>query len=73
MPCYLIATIYVFLAARRLTHDSRAKFVGSLVFVLNLNIRILQTTPLSEPVLFATLAAASYYFVVLGAQKKCAT
>ena len=64
MPCYLIATIYVFLTARRLTRDSRASFIGSLVFVLNPNILYLQTTPLSEPVLFATLAAASYYLVV---------
>ncbi len=63
MPCYLIAAVYVFLTARRLTHDSRASFIGSLVFVLNPNILYLQTTPLSEPVLFATLAAASYYFV----------
>jgi hypothetical protein len=63
MPCYLIASIYVFLTARRLTHDSRASFFGSLLFVLNPNILYLQTTPLSEPVLFATLAAASYYFV----------
>lgn len=64
LPCYLIATVYVFLTARRLTRDSRASFVGSLVFVLNPNILYLQTTPLSEPVLFATLAAASYYLVV---------
>jgi hypothetical protein len=64
MPCYLIATIYVFLTARRLTRNSRASFIGSLLFVLNPNILYLQTTPLSEPVLFATLAAASYYFVV---------
>jgi cellulose synthase/poly-beta-1,6-N-acetylglucosamine synthase-like glycosyltransferase len=64
MPCYVIACVYVFLTARRLTHDSRASFIGSLVFVLNPNILYLQTTPLSEPVLFATLAAASYYFVV---------
>jgi hypothetical protein len=63
MPCYLIASIYVFLTARRLTHNSRASFVGSLLFVLNPNILYLQTTPLTEPVLFATLAAASYYFV----------
>lgn len=63
MPCYLIASIYVFLTARRLTHDSRASFVGSLLFVLNPNILYLQTTPLSETVLFATLTAASYYFV----------
>jgi hypothetical protein len=63
MPCYLIASIYVFLTARRLTHNSRASFLGSLLFVLNPNILYLQTTPLSETVLFATLAAASYYFV----------
>jgi hypothetical protein len=63
MPCYLIASIYVFLTARRLTHDSRASFIGSLLFVLNPNILYLQTTPLSETVLFATLTAASYYFV----------
>lgn len=63
MPCYLVASVYVFLTARRLTHDSRASFIGSLLFVVNPNILYLQTTPLSEPVLFATLAAASYYFV----------
>jgi hypothetical protein len=64
MPCYLIASIYVFLTARRLTHDSRTSFIGSLVFILNPNILYLQTTPLSEPVLFATLAGASYYLLV---------
>jgi len=63
MPCYVIASIYVFLTARRLTHDSRASFIGSLIFILNPNILYLQSTPLSEPVLFATLTAASYYFV----------
>ena len=63
MPCYVIASVYVFLTARRLTHDSRASFIGSLLFVLNPNILYLQTTPLSEPVLFATMAAASYYFI----------
>lgn len=63
MPCYIIASMYVFLTARRLTHNSRASFIGSLMFVLNPNILYLQATPLSEPVLFATLTAASYYFV----------
>ena len=28
MPCYLIASIYVFLTARRLTRDSRASLIG---------------------------------------------
>lgn len=63
MPCYVISAIYVYLTARRLTHSGVASFIGSLVFVLNPNILYLQSTPLSEPVLFATLTAASYYFI----------
>lgn len=63
MLCYLIATIYLFLAARRLTRSSLASFVGALVFVLNPNILYLQTTPLSELVLLATMAASCYYFL----------
>jgi hypothetical protein len=63
MPCYVIAATYLFLTARRLTHDSRASFIGTLVFILNPNILYLQTTPLTEPVLIATMTMACYYFV----------
>lgn len=63
MICYVIATVYLFLSARRLTHHSLASFVGTLVFILNPNILYLQTTPLSELILIATLVAASYYFI----------
>src|SRR5579864_7118314 len=63
MPCYVISTIYLFLAARRLTHNSRASFVGTLVFLLNPNILYLQSTPMSELVLIATMAIACYYFL----------
>ncbi len=63
MICYLIATLYIFLAARRLTKDSRASFVGTLLFILNPNVLYLQSTALSEIVLIVTLTAASYYFL----------
>src|SRR5205807_6741153 len=63
MLCYIIASLYLFLTARRLTKNSWASCVGALVFILNPNIFYLQTTPLSEPVCFATFAAASFYFV----------
>ncbi len=63
MICYLISAIYLFLAARRLTKDSRASFVGTLLFILNPNVLYLQTTALSEIVLIATLTASSYYFL----------
>jgi hypothetical protein len=63
MVCYLIAVCYVYFTARRLTWNGAASFLGALVFVLNANILYLQSTPLSEPALFATLAASSYYFI----------
>lgn len=62
-PCYLLCVIYSYLAARRLTKDSRASFIGSLVFILNPNILYLQSTPLSEMVFLATMIVACYYFL----------
>jgi hypothetical protein len=59
--CYLVATVYIFLAARRLTHSSCASFIGSLVYILNPNVLYLQATPLSEPVCQATFTMACYY------------
>lgn len=63
MICYLIAAVYLFLSARRLTKNSRASFVGTLLFILNPNVLYLQSTALSEIVLIATLTASSYYFL----------
>ena len=63
MICYVIAVGYLFLSARRLTNNGIASFVGTLVFIVNPNILYLQTTPLSELILIATLVAASYYFI----------
>ncbi len=63
MLCYLVTVIYVFLAARRLTHSSSASFIGTLVFVLNPNVLYLQATPLTEPVCWATFTVACYYML----------
>lgn len=63
LPCYVISAVYLFMTARRLTHDSRASFVGTLVFILNPNILYLQTTPLSELVFICTMIAACYYIL----------
>jgi cellulose synthase/poly-beta-1,6-N-acetylglucosamine synthase-like glycosyltransferase len=63
MICYIIASVYIFLSARRLTRDSQASFIGTLLFMLNPNMLYLQTTPLSELVLTATLTMTCYYFL----------
>jgi cellulose synthase/poly-beta-1,6-N-acetylglucosamine synthase-like glycosyltransferase len=63
MLCYVIAALYVFLSARRLSQHSLASFVGTLAFILNPNVLYLQTTPLAEPAVIATVTATSYYFL----------
>jgi cellulose synthase/poly-beta-1,6-N-acetylglucosamine synthase-like glycosyltransferase len=63
MFCYIVASAFLFMSARRLTRDNLASLIGTLVFVLNPNILYLQTTPLSEPVCIATLTIAGYFFL----------
>ena len=70
MPCYVLSAMYLFLTAERLTHNSRASFVGTLAFIGNLNILYLQTTPLSELILIVTLIIASYYFLIWAQEGK---
>ena len=63
MFCYMVSVIYLFLSARRLTQDSRASFVGTLLFILNPNILYVQATPLSETVCIAMIVITCYYFL----------
>jgi cellulose synthase/poly-beta-1,6-N-acetylglucosamine synthase-like glycosyltransferase len=63
MMCYLVAAIYLFRSARRLTHSNSASFVGTLAFILNPNALYLQSTPLSELVCVAMTVIACYYFL----------
>jgi hypothetical protein len=64
MICFVVTSAYLFLAARRLTGDGRASFIGLLALVLNPNILYLQSTPLSEMVALAAITATCYYLVV---------
>jgi len=68
--CYLLATVYIFLAARRLTKSSVASFIGTMVFVLNPNVLYLQSTPLTEPVCWVTFTMACYYLMVWAQEDK---
>jgi len=70
MPCYVISALYLFLAARRITHNSPASFASTLLFILNPNILYLQTTPLSELVLTATFVMAVNYFLAWAQEDK---
>ncbi|HLG75060.1 MAG TPA: glycosyltransferase, partial [Ktedonobacteraceae bacterium] len=63
-PCYVVASVYIYLSARRLTKHGPASFIGTLLFIVNPNVLYLQTTPMTEPVLIATLTMACYHFLV---------
>ncbi len=63
LPCYVVSCLYLFLAARRITHANAASFVGTLLFALNPNVLYLQATPLSEIVLIAGVMMACYHFI----------
>ena len=63
MVSYLVTTIYLYFAIRRLTRKRLASFIGVLVFILNPNVLYLQTTPLSELVCIAAMTMTGYYFL----------
>ena len=63
MLSYIVTSIYLYLAARRLTRNSLASFVGVLVFIMNPNVLYLQSTPLSELACVATMTMTGYFFL----------
>jgi cellulose synthase/poly-beta-1,6-N-acetylglucosamine synthase-like glycosyltransferase len=63
MICNLVAVVFLFRSAYRLTQSGYASFVGTLLFILNPNMLYLQSTPLSELVCVATTTIACYYFL----------
>jgi cellulose synthase/poly-beta-1,6-N-acetylglucosamine synthase-like glycosyltransferase len=63
MLSYLVAVIYLFRSARRLTHSNTASFMGTLLFIFNPNVLYLQSTPMSELLGAATTVMACYYFL----------
>jgi hypothetical protein len=70
MICYIVSAVYIFMAARRVTKSDIASFLGTLVFLLNPNILFVQSTPLSEPVMIATMTMTGYYFLVWAQEQR---
>ena len=60
---YVIASGQIFAMTRRLTQDAAASFVAALIFMTNPNILYMQSTPLSELILIATLTTSCYFFI----------
>ena len=58
--CFVLAGVFLFAAARRAFSSTPAAAVATALFALNPNLLYLQSTPMTEPVMFAALAALLY-------------
>jgi hypothetical protein len=61
MVSYVIACVYIYKIAFSLTRSRIAAIGGLLVFALNPNVLYMQSTPMTETLLFATTSALVYY------------
>lgn len=61
MISYVVTCVYLFKAALDLTKSRTAALAGTLVFALNPNVLYMQSTPMTELLLFASMTAAVYY------------
>jgi len=61
MVSYVVACVYVYKMAFGLTRKRIPAVAGLLVFALNPNVLYMQSTPMTELLLFAAIAATAYY------------
>ncbi len=60
MICYVICTMFVYKITWRLTGRHSAAAAGAAVFALNPNILYMQSTPMTESLMFATMMGSVY-------------
>jgi hypothetical protein len=61
MASYVVSCVYIYKTVRDLTKARMPAIAGALVFALNPNVLYMQSTPMTELLFFATVAAATYY------------
>jgi hypothetical protein len=72
MISYIATGILIYLFLQRLGVGNLARWVGVLVFALNINILYLQSTSMTELLLLATMTASGYYLLGWFQQRKLA-
>jgi hypothetical protein len=61
MVSFVIASVYIYKIGLGLTKAKLPAIAGTLVFALNPNVLYMQSTPMTELLLFAAIAAMTYY------------
>lgn len=60
MACYVVCTVFIYKFIWRLTRRHWAAAAGTAVFALNPNVLYMQSTPMTELLMFATMMGAVY-------------
>ncbi|MDQ6696749.1 MAG: glycosyltransferase family 39 protein [Actinomycetota bacterium] len=61
MAAFVVAAVYLYKLVRGLTGDGWAGWVAAAVFMLNANVLFMQTTPMTELLLLATMVVGAYH------------
>jgi len=67
--CFVLGVTFLFAAARRIFSSTAAGATAAALYALNPNALYLQSTPMTEAVFFASLAALLYFTVRFGATR----
>jgi hypothetical protein len=68
-PLFVISSLVIFLAIKKLTNSVLATWFGFLVYILNYNILYFQTTSMTEQ-MYLTFLICSFYYLLLWASDK---
>ncbi len=61
--CLLATAASLFLSIRLVTHNELAAWAGLFVLLSNPNLLYMQTTPMTEPVLFMSMTSSAYFLI----------
>lgn len=60
---YVVSSIYLFKLCKFVFKNNTASFMGTLIFMFNMNLLYLQATPMTELTLVVFFILSSYYFI----------
>jgi 4-amino-4-deoxy-L-arabinose transferase-like glycosyltransferase len=63
MLSFVITAYYLYKTIEVLTHDRWSSAIGVLIFMMNPNMLYMQTTPMTEMPMYASMMAATYYLI----------
>lgn len=70
MMAFVATANVVFLLAKKITGDKNASFLGTLLFITNLNVLYLQSTPLTESLLLLFFTLTTFFLYSWSKNKK---